>query len=214
MNTNGKAAASMSLTKAVSTRLPTHYGAFTIHAYEDPLTHVIHLALVCGDVRGPAPPLVRVHSECLTGDLFGSDRCDCGQQLIKAMQVMQHEGRGVLVYLRQEGRGIGLVNKLRAYNLQDTGLDTVEANLELGFEADQRSYEAAVAILQDLQVHHIRLLTNNPQKLAAFANSRIQVVARISLTVQPNGENLHYMRTKRDRLGHLLNLQSRQSWTP
>jgi GTP cyclohydrolase II len=214
MNTNGKAAASMSLTKAVSTRLPTHYGAFTIHAYADPSTQVIHLALVCGDVRGLAPPLVRVHSECLTGDLFGSDRCDCGQQLIQAMQVMQHEGRGILVYLRQEGRGIGLVNKLRAYNLQDTGLDTVEANLELGFEADQRSYEAAVAILQDLQVYHIRLLTNNPQKLAAFADSRIQVVARIPLTVQPNGENLQYMRTKRDRLGHLLNLQSWQSWTP
>ena len=127
------------------------------------------------------------------------------------MQAMQHEGSGILVYLRQEGRGIGLVNKLRAYNLQDTGLDTVEANLELGFEADHRTYQAAVAILQDLQVHRIRLLTNNPQKLAEFEDSRIQVVGRIPLNVQPNGENLHYMRTKRDRLGHLLDLRS---WTP
>lgn len=211
MDTNGKAAASISLTKAVSTRLPTQYGAFTIHAYEESSIQATHLALVCGDVSGASPPLVRVHSECLTGDLFGSTRCDCGQQLIQAMKAMQHEGSGVLVYLRQEGRGIGLVNKLRAYNLQDTGLDTVEANWELGFEADHRNYEAAVAILQDLQVHRIRLLTNNPQKLAEFTDSRIQVVARIPLNVQPNGENLHYMRTKRDRLGHLLDLQS---WTP
>lgn len=208
MDTNGKAAASMSLKKAVSTRLPTEYGAFTIHAYEDPSTQATHLALVCGDVGGEAAPLVRVHSECLTGDLFGSVRCDCGEQLTQAMQAMQHEGSGVLVYLRQEGRGIGLVNKLLAYNLQDTGLDTIEANLELGFEADQRSYQAAVAILQDLQVERIRLLTNNPQKLAEFEDSRIQVVERLSLSVEPNGENLHYMRTKRDRLGHFLDFHS------
>jgi 3,4-dihydroxy 2-butanone 4-phosphate synthase/GTP cyclohydrolase II len=146
----------------------------------------------------------------MTGDLFGSERCDCGQQLAHALEAMQDEGRGILIYLRQEGRGIGLVNKLRAYNLQDTGLDTIEANLELGFEADYRDYKAAVAILNDLQVYAIRLLTNNPEKLAEFEGSRVQVVARIPLQVQPNRENLQYMRTKHNRFGHLLDLQS---WT-
>jgi 3,4-dihydroxy 2-butanone 4-phosphate synthase/GTP cyclohydrolase II len=144
----------------------------------------------------------------MTGDLFGSVRCDCGQQLTHAMQAMQRDGAGVLIYLRQEGRGIGLVNKLRAYNLQDTGLDTVDANLELGFKADHRDYQAAVAILEDLQVHRIRLLTNNPEKLAGFEGSQVRVVERIPLQVKPNDENVHYMRTKRDRLGHLLDVQS------
>jgi 3,4-dihydroxy 2-butanone 4-phosphate synthase/GTP cyclohydrolase II len=210
MNNNGKAATTGQLTKAVSTRLPTQYGAFTVHAYQEPSTQATHLALVCGDVKGALSPLVRIHSECMTGDLFGSVRCDCGQQLTRAMQAMQHEGAGVLIYLRQEGRGIGLINKLRAYNLQDTGLDTVDANLELGFQVDYRNYKAAVAILEDLQVYRIRLLTNNPEKLAGFEGSQVQVVERIPLHVKPSSENLHYMRTKRDRLGHLLDVQS---WT-
>jgi 3,4-dihydroxy 2-butanone 4-phosphate synthase / GTP cyclohydrolase II len=210
MNNNGKAATTRQLMKAVSTRLPTEYGAFTVHAYVEPSTQATHLALVCGDVSKASSPLVRIHSECMTGDLFGSVRCDCGQQLTHAMQAMQHDGAGILIYLRQEGRGIGLINKLRAYNLQDTGLDTVEANLELGFKADHRDYKAAVAILEDLQVHRIRLLTNNPDKLAGFEGSQVRVVERIPLQVKPNDENVHYMRTKRDRLGHLLDIQS---WT-
>jgi 3,4-dihydroxy 2-butanone 4-phosphate synthase/GTP cyclohydrolase II len=194
--------------KAVSTRLPTEYGTFTVHASVEPSTQATHLALVCGDVSKTPSPLVRIHSECMTGDLFGSVRCDCGQQLTHAMQAMQRDGAGILIYLRQEGRGIGLVNKLRAYNLQDTGLDTVDANLELGFKADHRDYKAAVAILEDLQVHRIRLLTNNPEKLAGFEGSQVRVVERIPLQVKPNDENVHYMRTKRDRLGHLLDVQS------
>ena len=206
MNNNGRAATTGQLKKAVSTRLPTQYGAFTVHAYEEPVTQATHLALVCGDISGA--PLVRIHSECMTGDLFGSVRCDCGQQLTRAMRAMQQEGAGVLIYLRQEGRGIGLVNKLRAYNLQDTGLDTVDANLELGFQADLRDYNVAVAILEDLQVHRIRLLTNNPEKLAGFEGSRVEVTQRIPLHVQLHSENLDYMRTKRDRLGHLLDAQS------
>ena len=210
METNGKVAPTGQLIKAVSTRLPTQYGLFTIHAYEELSSRVTHLALVSGDVNQASPPLVRIHSECMTGDLFGSERCDCGQQLANAMQAMQDEGRGILIYLRQEGRGIGLVNKLRAYNLQDMGLDTVEANLQLGFEVDYRDYKAAVAILNDLQVYAIRLLTNNPEKLAEFEGSRVQAVARVPLQVQPNRENLQYIRTKHTRFGHLLDLRS---WT-
>lgn len=210
MNNNGKAATTRQLIKAVSTRLPTQCGTFTVHAYEEPATQATHLALVCGDVSKASSPLVRIHSECMTGDLFGSVRCDCGQQLTHAMQAIQREGAGVLIYLRQEGRGIGLVNKLRAYNLQDRGLDTVDANLELGFRADHRDYKAAVAILEDLQVRRIRLLTNNPEKLAGFEGSQVLVTERIPLHVKLSGENLHYMRTKRDRLGHLLDVQS---WT-
>jgi GTP cyclohydrolase II len=210
MNNNGTAATTGQLIKVVSTRLPTHYGAFTVHAYEEASTQATHLALVCGDVSRVPSPLTRIHSECMTGDLFGSVRCDCGPQLTHAMQAIQHEGAGVLIYLRQEGRGIGLVNKLRAYNLQDRGLDTVDANLELGFEADHRDYKAAVAILEELQVYRIRLLTNNPDKLAGFEGSHVRVMERIPLHVKLSSENLRYMRTKRDRLGHLLDVQS---WT-
>ena len=204
MHTNGKLPTSVKLTKAVSTRLPTQYGPFTVHAYEESRLHAAHLALVCGQVQEVAAPLVRIHSECLTGDLFGSTRCDCGAQLATAMDVIQREGHGVLIYLRQEGRGIGLVNKLRAYNLQDRGLDTVEANLALGFKADHRTYHAAVAILADLGIGTIRLLTNNPDKLTEFEDSTIHVASRMPLSVTPTQENLHYLQTKRDRLGHLL----------
>ena len=204
MHTNGKLPTAVKLTKAVSTRLPTHYGPFTVHAYEESRLHAAHLALVCGNVREVAAPLVRIHSECLTGDLFGSTRCDCGQQLAIAMDVIQREGHGVLIYLRQEGRGIGLVNKLRAYNLQDRGLDTVDANLALGFKVDHRTYKAAVEILADLQIGTIRLLTNNPDKLTEFEGSTIHVASRVPLHVRPTQENLPYLRTKRERLGQLL----------
>ncbi len=207
MHTNGKIPSSVKLTKVVSTRLPTQYGPFTVHAYEESRLHAAHLALVCGNVQDVAAPLVRIHSECLTGDLFGSTRCDCGEQLAAAMDVIQREGHGVLIYLRQEGRGIGLVNKLRAYNLQDRGLDTVEANLALGFNADHRTYHAAVAILADLRIESIRLLTNNPDKLTEFEGSPIHVASRLPLSVAPTQENLHYLQTKRDRLGHLLDFE-------
>ncbi len=204
MHTNGLPPTSVTLTKAVSTRLPTQYGPFTVHAYEASPRHGSPLALVCGQLQEVTAPLVRIHSECLTGDLFGSTRCDCGAQLATAMEVIQRAGHGVLIYLRQEGRGIGLVNKLRAYNLQDRGLDTVEANLALGFQADHRDYQAAVAILADLQIKTIRLLTNNPDKLAQFTDSPIRVAARVPLAIRPTHENRQYLQTKRDRLGHLL----------
>ncbi len=190
----------------VSTRLPTSYGEFILHGYENPQDHAAHLALVYGELTQTPAPLVRVHSECLTGDLFGSLRCDCGQQLEGALRTIQQAGCGVLIYLRQEGRGIGLINKMRAYNLQDQGLDTVEANLHLGFAADQRDYGVAIAILEQLKVASIRLLTNNPDKLSGFADSSIKVVERVPLQVDPSVENIDYLRTKRDRLGHLLEL--------
>ena len=207
MQRNGTLTTSVKLTKAVSTRLPTQYGPFTVHAYEASQLHAAHLALVCGRAQEVSAPLVRIHSECLTGDMFGSTRCDCGQQLATALDAIQREGHGVLIYLRQEGRGIGLVNKLRAYNLQDRGLDTVEANLALGFKADHRDYQAAVEILADLQIGTIRLLTNNPDKVSEFDGSTIHVASRIPLHVRPNQENLHYLRTKRDRCGHLLDFE-------
>ena len=207
MHTNGKLPTSIKLTKAVSTRLPTQYGPFTVHAYEATQLQAAHLALVCGQVQDVPAPLVRIHSECLTGDMFGSTRCDCGQQLATALDAIQREGHGVLIYLRQEGRGIGLVNKLRAYNLQDRGLDTLEANLALGFKADHRDYRAALAILADLQIETIRLLTNNPDKVSEFEGSAIHVAARMPLNIPPNQENLHYMKTKRDRFGHWLDFE-------
>ena len=196
--------------RIVSTRMPTRHGEFTLHAYKDPQDHATPLALVCGQITEIPTPLVRIHSECLTGDLFGSLRCDCGQQLESAMHAIQQEGCGILLYLRQEGRGIGLVNKLRAYNLQDKGLDTVEANQHLGFAADHRDYKAAIAILEDLQVSSIRLLTNNPNKLSGFNASSIQIVQRVPLEIHPGVENINYLRTKRDRLGHLLELGNKK----
>lgn len=191
--------------------MPTCHGDFMLHAYEDPALSpnglIAHIALVHGDpAQSEQAPLVRLHSECLTGDTFGSVRCDCGQQLATAMQSMQREGCGVLIYLRQEGRGIGLINKLKAYNLQDQGMDTVEANLHLGFEADERDYGIAIAMLEDLKIQHIRLLTNNPEKLSVFAGSSIKIVERVPLQIAPESENIAYLKTKRDRMGHWLDL--------
>jgi 3,4-dihydroxy 2-butanone 4-phosphate synthase/GTP cyclohydrolase II len=185
-------------------RLPTDAGRFTAIAYETTVESPTPLALVMGDVAGDEPVLVRMHSECLTGDVFQSRRCDCGLQLRRAIEVIQREGRGVLVYLRQEGRGIGLLNKMRAYELQDAGKDTVEANEALGFKADQRDYGIGAQVLVDLGVKNLRLLTNNPRKRVGLEGYGLQVVDRVPLEVPPNPDNARYLSTKRDKLGHLL----------
>jgi len=191
------------LIRAVDTRLPTEFGEFLLRAYtENGSTHP-HLALIQGEVNGGSAPLVRIHSECMTGDVFSSQRCDCGIQLEVALQMIGLRGSGVLLYLRQEGRGIGLLNKLRAYNLQDGGLDTVDANLQLGFGADERDYGVAVEILEDLGVSMVRLLTNNPAKIAAFHESSIQVVERMPLIAPVTDHNRGYLAVKRLRMGHL-----------
>jgi 3,4-dihydroxy 2-butanone 4-phosphate synthase / GTP cyclohydrolase II len=190
--------------RIAATRLPTDYGEFTAVAYEATVYERTHLALVMGDVAGDEPVLVRMHSECLTGDVFQSMRCDCGSQLIKAMAVIKEAGRGVIVYLRQEGRGIGLHNKIRAYELQEQGMDTVEANAALGFKADLRDYGIGAQILVDLGLKNLRLLTNNPTKRAGLEGYGLQVVERVPLEVPANPENRKYLSTKRDKLGHLL----------
>jgi len=190
--------------RVASTRLPTDFGEFTAHAYEATVYDRVHFALVMGDLSGDAPCLVRMHSECLTGDVFHSLRCDCGSQLSKAMTIIKEAGRGVIVYLRQEGRGIGLHNKVRAYELQDQGLDTVEANQALGFKADLRDYGIGAQILVDLGLKNLRLLTNNPTKRAGLEGYGLSVVERLPLEVPANPENHKYLSTKRDKLGHLL----------
>jgi 3,4-dihydroxy 2-butanone 4-phosphate synthase/GTP cyclohydrolase II len=186
-----------------SARLPTAFGEFTITVYRDS-EQKEHLAIRMGDMEGP-PVLVRIHSECLTGDVFGSVRCDCGEQLQAALRHISQEGRGLLLYLRQEGRGIGLKNKIRAYALQDQGMDTVEANLHLGFPADGRSYSHAATILKDQGVHSVRLVTNNPEKVKALEARGIRVVERVGYEIQPRLENYSYLQTKATKLGHLLN---------
>ena len=188
-------------------RLPTPVGDFAAYAFESTDGGVQHLALVLGEVAGPAPVLVRVHSECLSGDVFGSRRCDCGEQLRASLQAIADVGNGVLVYLRgHEGRGIGLGSKLRAYALQDEGLDTVDANLRLGLPVDARDYDSAAAILRCLGVSRLRLLTNNPSKRAALVAHGLDVVERVPLLTTPTFDNVRYLRTKQDRLGHLLEL--------
>jgi 3,4-dihydroxy 2-butanone 4-phosphate synthase/GTP cyclohydrolase II len=186
------------------TTLPTDYGPVTAYAYEDLITHATHMALVWGDVNDGRPVLVRVHSECLTGDVFGSQRCDCRAQLHKAMTIIAGEGRGVLVYLRQEGRGIGLLDKLRAYALQDRGLDTVEANQHLGLPVDSRDYGIGQQILADLGVGKIVVLTNNPRKYYGLSAYGLEVLDQKPLVVPANPHNRRYLATKRDKLGHTL----------
>lgn len=183
--------------------MPTAYGNFRVMAYESMLNAEYHLALTMGEPSG-APPLVRLHSECLTGDAFGSQRCDCGAQLAESQRRIAAEGCGAILYLRQEGRGIGLLNKLRAYELQDQGLDTVEANHQLGFPADARDYGVAAQILRDLGLNRVRLLTNNPAKVAALERNGIAVIERVPLVIPPTKANGHYLATKREKLGHLL----------
>ena len=186
-----------------TTALPTRYGTFRLSVYRGEQHHE-HLALTVGSVDGPGPVLVRLHSECITGDLFGSARCDCGEQLDDSLRLLQAEQRGALIYLRQEGRGIGLVNKIRAYALQEQGLDTVEANRALGLPDDMRDYGVAADILADLGIRRVRLLTNNPDKITGLTSRGIEVAERVPLYIAPNATNLHYMETKRQRMGHLL----------
>ena len=190
--------------RIVSTNLPSMYGKFRIHLYKSQTDSKEHIALVKGEISPEIPTLVRVHSECLTGDVFGSLRCDCNAQLVSSMQMIEKEGCGVILYMRQEGRGIGLLNKLKAYGLQDEGLDTVEANEKLGFRADLRDYGIGAQILRDLGVGKMRLLTNNPKKIIGLTGYGLEVVERVSLEIDPNGYNDRYLATKRDKLGHLI----------
>lgn len=200
------APAPASVARVATARMPTAHGVFTAHVYREVSRDVEHVALVAGDLTDGEGVLTRLHSECLTGDAFASLRCDCGAQLGTALDRLHLEGRGVVVYLRgQEGRGIGLVNKIRAYALQDQGRDTVDANVDLGLPVDARDYDAGIAILRDLGVRSVRLMSNNPGKLAAIHAAGIPVIERIALRIEPNPENQGYLETKRARMGHLLN---------
>jgi 3,4-dihydroxy 2-butanone 4-phosphate synthase/GTP cyclohydrolase II len=190
--------------RIVSTKLPSRYGAFVAHLYRSVTDNKEHVALVKGQISAETPTLVRVHSECLTGDVFGSLRCDCHDQLVAAMRKVEKEGSGVVLYMRQEGRGIGLVNKLRAYKLQDEGMDTVEANERLGFRPDLRDYGIGAQILRDLGVGKMRLMTNNPKKVVGLHGYGLEIVERVALEVDPNENNMKYLATKRDKLGHLI----------
>lgn len=184
------------------TRLPTRHGTFAMHVYKDQLG-AEQVALVSGTIEPNGPVLVRLHSECLTGDVFGSARCDCGEQLDYSLKLLQQRGAGVLLYLRQEGRGIGLTNKVRAYALQDQGLDTVDANRALGLPDDMRDYQSAAAILLDLGIQQVELLTNNPAKIIGLEQHGIQVRSRMPLQMPPNDVNSGYLRTKQARMGHM-----------
>lgn len=190
--------------KVAEADLPTRYGHFRIIGYKEKLSDVVHVALVKGDVKGKESVLVRVHSECLTGDVFGSLRCDCGEQLHTAMQMIEKEGLGVVLYMRQEGRGIGLESKLKAYKLQDLGYDTVEANEKLGFPPDLRDYGIGAQILVDLGLTTIKLLTNNPKKIVGLEGYGLKVVERVPIMIKPNKVNYRYLKVKKDKLGHLI----------
>jgi len=189
--------------RVVETILPTKFGEFKLFAYHSEVDNSEHLAIVMGEIKAEDNVLVRVHSECLTGDVFGSLRCDCGQQLEKAMEIIAHKGQGIILYMRQEGRGIGLINKLKAYELQDKGLDTVEANEHLGFQPDLREYGIGAQILVDLGVKNIILLTNNPKKLVGLQGYDLNLVDRLEIAAQPTKHNRKYLQAKKEKLGHL-----------
>jgi len=199
-----------SLVRRIATaKLPTKYGGlFTAIAYENDVDPYHHIALVKGEIKPEDKVLVRVHSQCLTGDVFGSKRCDCEEQLHRAMAMVEKEGKGVIVYMRQEGRGIGLVNKLKAYSLQDSGKDTVEANEALGFKADMRDYGIGAQILVDLGLHKIRLMTNNPRKIIGLEGYGIEVIERVPIETKPHQENIEYLKAKATKMGHLLSIKS------
>ena len=187
-------------------KLPTKFGEFIAMAYKSSVDANEHIALVKGDISGDSPVLVRVHSECLTGDVFASLRCDCGDQIGLAMQKMDEEGKGVFLYMRQEGRGIGIHNKIRAYALQDEGMDTVEANIALGFPPDLRDYGIGAQILVDLGLHNIRLLTNNPRKVVGLESYGLKIIETVPLIAPSNPYNIHYLETKQRKLGHILDI--------
>ncbi len=198
----------LSVTRQASAKIPTAHGVFELCYFTNTLDSKEHLALCMGDLIGEKSVLVRVHSECFTGDVLGSRRCDCGEQLDAALAMIARAGTGVVLYLRQEGRGIGLLEKLRAYNLQDDGFDTVDANLMLGHEADSRDYSIGALMLQDLGVRSVRLLTNNPAKINALKTAGIEVSERVSIEVAANADNACYLSTKRQRMNHLLKLRT------
>lgn len=190
----------------IETNMPTKYGVFKVYGYINKLNGEHHVALVKGDISGDTPVLCRVHSECLTGDAFGSLRCDCGEQFDFAMRKIEKEGRGVLLYMRQEGRGIGLVNKLKAYGLQDKGLDTVEANIALGFKDDLREYYIACQILKDLELKKLKLLTNNPKKIEEIEDFGFEIAERVPIEIKDSGYDSFYLKTKKEKMGHILSL--------
>jgi 3,4-dihydroxy 2-butanone 4-phosphate synthase/GTP cyclohydrolase II len=194
----------MKVTKVAETRLPTPFGTFKLFGFESEDKSEDVLALVMGEPKADEATLVRIHSQCLTGDVFGSERCDCGDQLHFALDSIGQRGTGIVIYQLQEGRGIGLMNKLLAYELQDSGHDTVEANHHLGFEADQRNYDLCAAVLRHFRISRVRLMTNNPQKTDALASSGIQIVERIPIEIPPSDSTKKYLKTKKAKLGHLL----------
>jgi 3,4-dihydroxy 2-butanone 4-phosphate synthase/GTP cyclohydrolase II len=196
--------------RIVDVNLPTKHGDFRLHMFKNVLDNKEHLALVKGEINSKKPILVRVHSECLTGDLLGSLRCDCQDQLIKSLKIIEHEGNGIVLYMRQEGRGIGLANKLKAYKLQDEGKDTVEANEALGFKADLRDYGIGAQILRNLGVRKMILLTNNPKKVVGLKGYGLEIIKRIPIEVPANSINEKYLKTKRDKLGHMLLFKKNQ----